>query len=522
MKIKPFYYQIKYYIILTFILSLFPGVLYSFPKPVIDSLPQIIIKNIVIDGNNKTKRKTILKYLKIDTGDVYDSTLIDTAEKRVHASGLFHRTKIYPIINRERATLLITVREKQYFVISNIGGAYYNTRYGKPTERIWFQGVGTLSFNNFRGWNERLDVSVSLLRRRYIGLSWYKPFISTPYFIRLGSVVGSYPFVNAPWHVKIFNSSSTTFGRKIGEHSRISSSLRGKYSRYKWMGDDGELKANGKVVTDKNIIRDISNNPDLPELKRDFDTNFVVDGINYEWDGFSTWKLNEYEKPVKELFLSLGWVTDKRNKKFNPKKGFYYSILALTNIWPYKDFNLKKEEFRYLQMSGDFRFYHRGIWQSNIIAYRIRPLLRFFGKGNTFSGIYLGDELLRGYRSGQFGNWTYNNRILFSWEYRFPIFKLPNLRFPWLAWYDQNLDNLSIRVDGACIFDYGYIWKDLLGPLHPKLNHENVAGAGLGLRFMFPKMQRAISADIVFPVFSENSYKNLWKPSYYLYLDLPF
>ena len=129
---------------------------------------------------------------------------------------------------------------------------------------------------------------------------------------------------------------------------------------------------------------------------------------------------------------------------------------------------------------------------------------------------------LRGYGRGGFGGSQYNNRLLFSWEYRFPIVTLPEMSFPWLSWYDKSLSNFRSRIDGALILDCGYIWKDVFNLQHPKEDHRSAAGAGFGFRFMFPSLRRSVCAEMVFPFAFPEGYFEKYGPAIYLYLDMPF
>ena len=510
------------------------GPAYSTDSASIVSDKNAIIQNIFFEGNKRTREKTILLFMAIDTGEVCDSTRIAIAENNLRKSGLFDYVKIFPILHKGKASLHVLVREKRYFSISDYSGTIYNMRYNEPTDRIWLQGYGTLTFDNFRGMAERIDVSASLIRIRYIGLSWYKPLITTPYYINIGTKIGSSPSVITPWHSKFFNSSFLSLGRNIGKSSNLSSSLIGAYRIYTWEGGKGRLYLNDMRK------RELPKKQELLELGYTFNNSWVykettivyADSIpkdtlynTYEWKSWDSVYVNKHEsRPYNELFLSLSWKTNKQNKYYNPNKGFYFYINALTNaLYPYDDPYLDESKEKYLQLSSDIRIFHRGIWENNIVAYRVRPLARLFGAGNVYSGIYMGSEIsLRGYGRGAFGGTQYNNRLLFSWEYRFPLVTLPEMKFPWLSWYDEELKSFHSRIDGALILDCGYIWKDLLGLRHPKKDHESAAGAGLGFRFMFPSLRRSVCAEIVFPFAFPEGYFEKYFPALYLYLDLPF
>ncbi len=462
----------------------------------------------------------------IDTGDVYDSSMIKIAEDNLNATGLFNHVKIHAMVNPYKVIVLVIVRENQRYSLSSIGGVIYNAKYGSPTDRIWVQGYGAITNNNFRGMHEKLKISASLWTIRYIGFSWSKPLITVPYFMTIGSTIGSSPYLNSPFHLKFYNSSFLTLGRRFGKASKLYSSILGTYKVHEWKGGDGEL------TISNDYFGDLPSHPDMSPMIRDTSWTFMkidtlgvgpdsLDTTNYRWRGYSSDTIGFYEDSYTEAFLSFGWLTDKRDIKYNPHKGFYFGIGTKTNVlWPYKDIHGEKQT--YLQINNEFRFYHRGIWKNNVAAYRIRSSTKPHGKGNVYSGMYMGNEYsLRGYGTGAFGSYEYNHRLLFSTEYRFPVYTMPPMRFPWLAWYDKSLNDFIIQIDGALILDCGYIWKDFTEFYHPNDGHQSAAGTGLGLRFMMPSLKRAVCADVVWPIYPQK-YATAWPPSVYLYLDLPF
>jgi outer membrane protein assembly factor BamA len=132
------------------------------------------------------------------------------------------------------------------------------------------------------------------------------------------------------------------------------------------------------------------------------------------------------------------------------------------------------------------------------------------------------ENSLRGFSTGGLGGPSYNNRLLLSWEYRIPIWELPKMSFPWLAWYDNNLNNFNMRIDGGIFVDYGYIWEKLAYPISIYKNQQG-ASAGVGLRFMFPALKRSVCADLSFPfVFPYKYFNGEFPWAIHLYLDLPF
>lgn len=510
-------------------------------KPNIQKDTTYKIISITIEGNQKTKEKTVLAYMKLDTGTIVDSVALKTAERNLLESDLFYSVKILSLKSpsTQEVKLYVLLSEKPSLFVSDIGASLNNKKYGAKTENRWLQTYGTIGINNFRGSGEKLFLTASMWTIRYIGLTWYKPFINSPYTITLSSTIGSYPLLVSPWQVTLFSTTSFSINRKVGRHCHVFSSIQGRYRDYEWKGSDGILTKNGIAISS------IQDTLSLPPFQRDSEwyRHIVTSDSTsdtYHWKGYADGKIGHYEDPFTEMYLSLGMDYDRRTPVFNPQKGYFFSIGALTNmIWPFKDIETvskdsiikdsvthflmtyKTVKRPYIQFSSDIHLFHRGIWPNNTVAYRFRPSIRFPSHGDVYSGMYLGNtDILRGYGSGAFGGYEYHHRLLFSTEYRFRIVELPTMNLSRFSKYDKSLSNLRSSIDGAFLLDCGHVWKDLGKPIHSQQLHQSAAGAGFGIRFLFDSIRRSICCDFVWPVYPVSYLKSDWKPSIHLYLDL--
>ncbi|MGD9200325.1 MAG: BamA/TamA family outer membrane protein [Chitinispirillia bacterium] len=436
-----------------------------------ESQDQIILKKIIINGNNKTKFKTILQVLDIDTGIVYDSTSISRWEEKLLESGLFRFVKIYSVVTKGRGIIIISLKEVNYLSISDIGGELFSRKYGF-SENWWKARLG-ISIANFRGKNEHCILFLALWDSRLFGITWHKPFTNTPYFINLGFRLGRNPSTTTPWLNSYLNQFAIV-GKKIRKNSILYVNLTTRYNDYQYKGPTDSIT--------NNISRIIQ----------------------------------EREEPYPEVFFTTGWKRNILKPLFNPQKGIYYGFSAITNIIPHN------ENRRYLQLNNETIVYHRGLFPQNTVAYRLRPSIRL-GSGSINEGMYMGGEsTLRGFGSGYFGgSKVFNNRLLFSCEYRFLILKMPVLHFPWLSRYHNGLNNFHSTFNGAIIFDSGYLWKDLHNPIHPEKDHESAASAGIGIRLMAPTIKRSLCFDIMWGIYPERII-NIGAPTWSLYVDMLF
>lgn len=510
-----------------------------------------VIKNIIIDGNKKTKEKIILLFINIAIGDIYDTSKIRIAEERLNESKLFNHVKIFPIINRERVNLLVIVREKNYLSLGNFGAILYDKKYRYDTDWYWLQVYVGINNTNFLGRNENISLSASIWSTRHIGLSWSKQFITKPFFINIGTVIGDKTSTVSGWHTDFYNNSYISFGSKLWKTSRVYTTFNGTYKRYEWAGENGFLLINNAWIAKR--TKDISLPEHLTFLKEKMqmdsdweythiqknieDDSTIIKTTTYKWKGEHSKVIEYYERNLTEAHITIGFSTDHRNRRFNTNKGFYFKTSLTTNApYPYRkpiidkttdDWNIIGEEkITHLISYTDFRLFHRGIWKNNIVAYRFRPSLTLYGEGNVYRGMYMGNEYsLRGYSTGAFGGSTFNDRFLFSLEYRFRIAKLPFINFsrfkPLLSWYINDLDKLPIVIDGTLILDCGHIWKEFASPLSSDAGYATGAGTGIGLRILFPSIKRTINIELVWPIYPSNNFK-FKNVSWYFYLDFPF
>ena len=428
-----------------------------------DSLPAKIIK-IYVNGNRVTRADFIRLYIGLDTGMTYDSVLAAAGKRRLLNTNLFSKVDIVPIRKQDGVNVYIIITEL-FYLYPEGGGDYIVGKYGDTTYPVWYRLRLGLSIQNFRGRFETFSIRTSVWEDRSLSVSWSKPFVPSPYFLGVGAGVRDYPDLNSPWRRFVTNG-RISGGRTMYGNSRMSISFVPTYSRINSRNED-------TIIT-----------------------------------------------KFKEVYSAIGWSTDRRDRSYDPLKGWWVYTDALTNA-------LCTDYDPYMQVDSDVRLYHRGFFGEDKFAGRLQTAIRS-NDGGIYKGLYIGgDGSIRGFYQSQIGipsarnNFaTMNNYAVGSLEYRFPIWTMPCFDLWLLSDYSDMLKDFYARLDGALFADAGRIWHDLP---HPCTENDNGAGFGTGLRAMLPTLRRSVCVDVAwggYPHASPLHIHFLPGPMYYLYLDM--
>jgi outer membrane protein assembly factor BamA len=203
-----------------------------------------------------------------------------------------------------------------------------------------------------------------------------------------------------------------------------------------------------------------------------------------------------------ELFPSANWSLDRRQKSFDPSKGWSMNLDFRTNSLYHGI------DSGFSQFSEDIKYYQPLFWENHKLAFRIRSLIRTHNGGELNRVLTGGDASVRGYLPSQIGlmsSWYGNNAIVFSGEYRFPIYYLPTLLLPNFArssfsWVTGNDQYFSFRLDGALFADCGRVTESLSNFLTSNGTHRQTGlGVGFGLRLLEIQKCFRWNFEIVWP-----------------------
>lgn len=423
---------------------------------------ELKISKINIFGNKTTKSKAIKLLMGIDTATVFDSLKLRLGEKKIEGTNLFSKVDVFTLKKEEGIEVFIIVEEKMYVSPSG-GGMWYSYKYGE--KNLWLRLELGLANNNFRGMMENFYTSISVWDWRSFSFSWSKPLLPSDYFFTIGSGVDYYPDEVLYTDHFVF-SNRFRLGRKIKNRSRVSIGLN-------------------------------------PTFRKD----------TYNIDN------QELHLETHELFSSVFWISDFRKPYFDPNRGW----LGLAEI---KSNHLYSGRFDpFLQLTTNFDFYHGGFLPSHKVAYRFQSVLRNDDAGPFYTLELGGNGSLRGYSSAIIGlNLHGNNSLLFSMEYRFPLFFMPAIDVPILSKRNRLFSAVRQRIDCALIFDYGRVsttTRSLLGIANGPI--ESGAGIGFGIRSMILNLERSLAMDIVWGKDnSANMLKFKKTPTIHTYIDLYF
>jgi outer membrane protein insertion porin family len=176
------------------------------------------IVKIIILGNDKTRDFVILREMKIQINDLYDSLQVEQDRKRIQNLHLFTRVEIQPTPVDDGVVLLITVSERWYIIPYPI--LYYNEKDWKKLS----YGAG-LIYQNFRGRN--IDLAGSFWLGYNPGMQAY---YSVPWF---GGNLKLYS------QIKIFSykirSKAVEYPRFDEDHLGISASIGKRWGLYTYL-----------------------------------------------------------------------------------------------------------------------------------------------------------------------------------------------------------------------------------------------------------------------------------------------
>jgi outer membrane protein assembly factor BamA len=523
--------------------SLIALLLLAFSLCAADSLT---ITAINLYGNRQTQERVVRMFLPVSIGMQFDSTMLDSTRNHLMATNLFTKVEVFPQYQRDGMRLLIILREKLYWGLTGYGGELYSTVYGRgcPT---WWNVHGGLSYSNFRGVMEQIALNVSFPKRLSAGLSWNKPILETPFYLKLGSGVSFAPDLFIPWdRFNVYG--YATLGRKIRGHSRIYASLMPSYGRRWWKGSTGGFDT---LATYADRMPNYSAKPfaNFAYDAHGFDTTLLslyvprdnsgqpIDSLwivaQREWKGISSDTLALRQAPYRELMFIMGWSTNRCRTTFDIDRGYAFgSSLQSNALYP------RNRNYVYLQWDTDTRAYRPGLLPGHALAVRARTSLRI-DSSDVYDALYAGGESsVRGYPRGWYGRqFIANNQLLINAEYRFPIWATPRFDYPILADYFDFMKQFYLRLDGALILDGGYLWHNLADMFSSRMSVGGV-GCGAGLRVLAPTLQRSVCLDVVFGLdprwisLKKEYYQSrrekgkfslpYWFPTWDLYIDLPF
>ncbi|MBD3419944.1 MAG: BamA/TamA family outer membrane protein [Chitinivibrionales bacterium] len=480
------------------------------------------IRNIAVYGNKTTKDRVVRHFLEVDSGDVYDTSSLKSAEKRLAGTGLFKEVKVFAYEKATVVDLSVVLIEKPYFMVTDIGGELM-VPYGWKRDRFewWQRGRMRIacSMTNFRGQKEDLSLRMTLIEWRSLSLNWYKPFLGKPYFVKTGIGVGDNPSNSTALRTQSI-SLGMSAGRKIGTSMSLHAGVGPQYSNTIIIANDPEVI---KVDSLSKPIVDTFSRENKEFAFSTVKTGFSASRLSSTKQGaFKGWALSA------KAFTNFLFQNDEI-KRLNPwyRDSAEYTLneIAYLNDMgrtfdPERQYELLTRQF--FEVNSRFRFFHRGFFKRDYVGYNSEIHLRDWEAG-ILNRVYAGGPgTLRGYNISEIGARSKaNNMLAVSCEYRFPILPVPQIQLPNYSLLGYNFKSILFKVDGALFADGAYLWHKWYKPYSS--SHEAAYSAGAGIRFIWPYLHLSGVIDFPFIRADEHYSPTLNNIRYYeFYTNLPF
>jgi len=214
---KPFFFVIG-----VLLLNNFNGFVYGQELFDIEEDTSLIIIDIVLTGNSKTKDNVILREMKTKLGDYYDPEQIEIDRKRIQNLHLFTRIDIYPDFKKNGVILNITVSERWYIFPYPI--LYRNERDWKKLS----YGAGIIH-QNFRGLNHNIVSSFWLGYNPGMDLYYSNPWFGGKHQFNYNFKIYSYKIRNKSLYYDRFDEKykgfRLTMGKRWGYHLYLTAAV---------------------------------------------------------------------------------------------------------------------------------------------------------------------------------------------------------------------------------------------------------------------------------------------------------
>lgn len=132
------------------------------------SVDSLLVKEILIQGNETTKEHVILREMSLKVGDRVTPEALERDRNRIYSLQLFNKVEIESAPHHDGSTLIVQVDERWYMFPFPVIGFRY-----RDVNKLYY-GAGVMH-QNFRGRNEKLFLSFALGYDRWVSLLYQNP-----------------------------------------------------------------------------------------------------------------------------------------------------------------------------------------------------------------------------------------------------------------------------------------------------------------------------------------------------------
>ncbi len=414
-----------------------------------DSLARIVvIDNIVITGNKKTKDNIILRELDVTPGEKYAygelKKLLNQDRNKIYNTSLFNVVEIQTYdLSVDRVVIQVNVKERWYlypipkidFVDRNFNDWVQN--HGADWSRVnW--GIKFTQYN-FRGRNERLALLLQGGYTKQAGLQYAIPYIDrnqrTGIAFRMDYSENTNTAFNTIDHDRKFVDSNEIIRRQTNagvsitrRHSFYNSHHFGLDYSNTWVGDT--------VLT--------------------LNPNYFRDGVNQQ----------------RFFVLGYSFISDHRDIIAYPLSGYRFKISAFKKgLGIFDDMNM-------FQISSSYSKYweldKRYFISNYISAYASFPENQDYANA---TGLGYGNEIIRGYEL-----WVIEGRNYFLNKTTFKK-ELLAIQKNISAMPIEQFQTFPLAIYLKTFFDFGYVTNLVGRDQNERLTNKWIWGSGIGLDF---------------------------------------
>lgn len=232
----------------------------------------LVVKNVLIVGNEKTKEHVILREMSLKVGDKITSTALEYDRNRIYSLQLFNQVDIKVTAEGREATLSVHVSERWYIFPVPILGFKY-----RDPEKFYY-GLGFVH-DNFRGRNEKLFGSFALGFDRWVSMSYQNPKITDDddiYFrgyLSLSKVQNQN--VSQGSYDQTVHSGEVSLGKRVGLHHTFLGTVG--YRRWK-VSDPQPGRTVSATGIDSYVTFGVGYTFDTRNIRE-----YATEGVNLSW-----------------------------------------------------------------------------------------------------------------------------------------------------------------------------------------------------------------------------------------------
>lgn len=182
----------------------------------------LIVHDIQIIGNRKTKEYVIRREMSLKIGNTLTQAAIDCDRDNIYNLGLFNKVDIDYTVQQNQASVFVTVSERWYFIPYPILGVKY-----RDISKLYYGG-GVIH-QNFRGRNEKLFANICFGYDRWFMVSYQNPKITDDNDIFAGTALTLQKVRNLSSGYGEYENSnvflSGTLGKRFGMYRAFYSTL---------------------------------------------------------------------------------------------------------------------------------------------------------------------------------------------------------------------------------------------------------------------------------------------------------